>query len=262
MTTVKKGKAPAPAQAASSPEVHALTKGMHTFHLADSNASYTYTDADAKLVKEAFAARVAVEKADEKLAPTLVRIFGADWTKEGAASELKKPVREFIRAVLPEYQAIVVARAQYAAAAKAGAVDNAESTRIRVASQAIESKITRMIEQSSRIWRDHLAAQDPDFVPESKSRNIRTGQKILEKAQEDLEKRAGKSVPDADACKVAAMLVGQVAKGRGGLFIAAMRFGATHKLSDSEVALLLKALPVEIIGKILTDAKAAEKAAA
>lgn len=263
MTVVKKAKAPAikTETAAASPEASAFTKGLHSFHLADSNASYTYTDADVALVRESYAARVQVDKADEKLAPTLVRIFGADWTKDGAAPELKKPVREFIRTVLPEYQSIVVDRARYAAAAQAGIVDTAESTRIRSTAQAIESKITKMIDRAARIWRDHLSAQDPDFTPEQKQRNVQSAVKIMENAQAALEKRAGKNVPDADQCKIGAMLIGQIVKGRAGLFANVMRFGASHKLSDADVIAVLKFLTVEQIGAAIAESKK-EKAAA
>jgi hypothetical protein len=87
--------------------------------------------------------------------------------------------------------------------------------------------------------RDHLAAQDPDFVPEQKGKRTRTALSILDDCQADLEKYAGRGKADSEAAKSAAMLVSQIRKGRGALFAAAMRAMARQALKD-DAAMIAK----------------------
>lgn len=233
--------------------------GLHTFATSDSTAQYSYTDEDVALVQKAFKALGDADKSVGNCAGALVRIFGEGWTKADADAELRKPVRDWLRAVLPEYQDLSKRRAQYAAAAKVGGVDVAEANNIRNIGRDVEARISRIIAGAAKAWQAHTAAQSDDYKAPDKKRKVRTASVILDDVAADLDDRAQKAAKagasDAEAAKMAAAIVKQLPE-RAALFMAVMKAGARFQLSDAEMVGVLDNLSPAAVAEAQAKAKA------
>ena len=97
----------------------------------------------------------------------------------------------------------------------------------------------------------------------AKARSVTTVTTILDKACEALDKRAAsKSAKDADACRAASMLIGQIQRGRAQLFGAIMQAGARLSLKDEAMLRVLRFMDGEDAARILAKADEHAKAQA
>lgn len=236
-----------------------MTDGQHQWHVEGSTATFAYTDADVVILTKAYTDIRQAEDSVNASASTLVRIFGEAWTKADADKEARTPVREFLRAILPDAQDVAKRAHQYAASSKALGPNIREANSIREDRKSVEARISRIISGAATAWQAHQAAQDPDFKAPQKNRKERTASVILDDVVATLEERAKKGKTDEMAAKMAAAVIRQLPE-RSALFMAVMKFGAANALKDDAVISVLRFVSTNAVATALEAAKAQAEA--
>lgn len=239
-----KATAPAEPKADASPAsiLGGMTEGLHTYHVQESSATYTYTDADVVQVTEAFKTERMADTLSSGCASTFVRIFGEKCLTD-AKSDNRKVLRDWLYVVIPEAAELRAEQERYKASVAAVGKNTDKANDIYYRKKQVTSAIDRIISKAERAWEMHQAALS-DTLPEKKQHVERTAVKILEQCHLDLEKRADRKRADADNAKRAAVVVGQLPE-RVGLFLAAMKNAHRLSLSDADTVRVLSQITAE-----------------